>query len=74
MRAAYLHSVFPQSSPFLKVKANDGYIARSEFAILQPATLALTKRGWTQAELTPLFAALEINQVRPVPFPPVPRR
>ena len=62
-REAYRHSVFPQQSPFIKTSKNEGYIGRSEYAIFAPATLTLTRRGWTQAELTPLFQALEVGAV-----------
>ena len=62
-REAYLHMVFPQMSPFVRVSKIEGGLGMSEFAIFDPAKQRLSSRGWSQAELTPLFAALEVNSV-----------
>ena len=57
-REAYLHSVNPQISPFSEQRSDP-----TGSAVFEQATLAMTKRGWTPAELTPLFECLDVSGV-----------
>ena len=59
-REGYLHTVFPQASPFIRRSKIEGVLGMSVF---EPSKEKLSSRGWPQAELTLLFAALEVDSV-----------
>ena len=58
-REGYLHTVFPQASPFPRRK----FSPMMYHMVFEPSKEKLSSRGWPQAELTLLFAALEVDSV-----------
>ena len=62
-REGYLHTVFPQASPFMRRSKIEGVLGMSDHMVFEPSKEKLSSRGWPQAELTLLFAALEVDSV-----------
>ena len=41
----------------------EGSLGFSDYDLFAPASRVLTDRGWTQAELQPLFSAMEVDKI-----------